>query len=112
VQNNTIPLPDSINHAVIFFSQAPDGNRKLPRQEACEEASIILANYFIKNKNITQDQMRTDILALVDRQMELFGDYLHTTVEQTMQLYLDFYGGEAYIIDNPTIKQIKEILAQ
>jgi len=36
--------------------------------------------------------MRSDILALVDRQMELFGDYLHTTVEQTKQLYEDFYG--------------------
>lgn len=105
-------LPSSINHPVTFFSQAPDGNRNLPRQEACEEASIALANYFIKGKSLNKDQMRADILALVDRQMELFGDYLHTTVEQTQQLYEDFYGWESYIIDNPTIEQIKSILAQ
>jgi len=111
-EKNNLPLPSSINHEVIFFPQAPDGNRKLPRQEACEEASIALASYFIKGKLLTKDQIRTDILSLVDRQMELFNDYLHTTVEQTKQLYLDFYGGEAYIIDNPTIEQIKEILAQ
>lgn len=106
------PLPSSINHPVIFFPQAPDGNRNLPRQEACEEASIILANYFIKWKSLTKDQMRADILSLVDRQMELFDDYIHTTVEQTKQLYLDFYGGEAYILDNPTIQEIKSVLAQ
>lgn len=91
-QNNNSPLPSSINHEVTFFPQAPDANRNLPRQEACEEASIALANYFIKGKSLNKDQMRTDILALVDRQMELFGDYLHTTVEQTKQLYEDFYG--------------------
>jgi hypothetical protein len=85
-------IPQSLNHPVTFFSQAPDGNRNLPRQEACEEASIALANYFIKGKSLTKDQMKADILALVDRQMELFGDYLHTTVEQTKQLYEDFYG--------------------
>ncbi len=106
------PLPSSINHKVGFFSQAPDGNRNLPRQEACEEASIALANYFIKGKWLDKDLMRSDILALVDRQMELFGDYLHTTIEQTKQLYEDFYGWESYIIDNPTIEQIKSILAQ
>lgn len=105
-------LPSSINHPVTFFPQAPDGNRNLPRQEACEEASITLANYFIKGKPLSKDQMRADILALVDRQMELFGDYLHTTVEQTKQLYEDFYGWGSYIIDNPTIEQIKSILAQ
>lgn len=106
------PLPTNINHPVTFFPQAPDGNWNLPRQEACEEASIALANYFIKGKSLTRDQVRADILAMVDRQMQLFGDYLHTTIEQTKQLYLDFYGGEAYIIDNPTIDDIKSALAQ
>jgi hypothetical protein len=56
--------------------------------------------------------MRADILALVDRQMQLFNDYIHTTIEQTKQLYLDFYGGQAYILDNPSIQDIKNILAQ
>ncbi len=109
---NNGDLPFSINHNVVFFSQAPDGDRNLPRQEACEEASIALASYFMKNKNLTKEQMRKDILSLVDRQMELFGDYLHTTVEQTKQLYEDFYGWNTYIIDNPTVDDIKSALAQ
>lgn len=82
------PLPASLNHTVTFFPQAPDGDRSLPRQEACEEASIALANYFVKGKSLSKEQMRADILGLVDRQMELFGDYLHTTIEQTKELYL------------------------
>jgi hypothetical protein len=106
------PLPPSINLDIPFFPQAPDGNRNLPWAEACEEASIVLANYFIKNKPLTRDQFRADLLALVDRQMALFGDYIHTTVEQTKQLYLNFYGGDSYILDNPTIHDMQAILAQ
>jgi hypothetical protein len=106
------PLPATINHPVTFFPQAPDGNWKLPWAEACEEASIALAAYFIKGKELTRDQFRSDLLALVDRQMELFNDYIHTTVAQTKELYLDFYGGDAYILDNPHIDDIKSILAQ
>lgn len=105
------PLPASINHPVTFFPQAPDGDRNLPRQEACEEASIALANYFIKGKSLSRDQIRADILAMVDRQMELFGDYIHTSIAQTKELYLDFYGGSAYIIDNPSIQDIQQALA-
>ncbi len=105
-------LPATINHNVPFFPQAPDGNRSLPWAEACEEASIALANYFIKNKPLTRDQFRADLLAMVDRQMELFKDYIHTSIAQTKQLYLDFYGGAAYILDNPSIRDMKAILAQ
>jgi len=111
-QQPAVNIPNSINHEVIFFPQAPDGNRNLPRQEACEEASIALANYFIKGKTLTRDQFRADLLAMVDRQMEMFGDYIHTSVAQTKELYLDFYGGDAYIVDNPSIEEMKSILAQ
>lgn len=61
-QAQPAPLPGSVNHSVIFFPQAPDGDRNLPRQEACEEASIALANYFAKGKSLSKDQMRADIL--------------------------------------------------
>jgi len=112
IKATNTPLPASINHPVTFFPQAPDGDRNLPRQEACEEASIALASYFAKGKSLSRDQMRADIVGLVDLQMDMFGDYIHTTIAQTKELYLAFYGGDAYIVDNPSVADIKSILAQ
>ncbi|MCG7860554.1 hypothetical protein MD537_26460, partial [Flavihumibacter sediminis] len=40
-----------------------------------------------------------------------FGDYIHTTIAQTKELYLAFYGGSAYIIDNPRVQDIQQALA-
>lgn len=106
-------LPTEMNLAVPFFAQAPDGNRSLPRKEACEEASLVLAAYYLNGKTLTKTQFKEDIFALVNLQKDLFGDYVDTDVEQTAKLFEVFYGiGTTKIIDNPTIEQMKAELVQ
>lgn len=106
-------IPTTFNLSLTFFSQAPDANWNLPRQEACEEASVILAAYYINNNNLTKDIMRRDILWLVQRQKDVFGDYIHTTAQQTKEMYDRYYGdGSSKIIENPTIDDIKKEIAQ
>lgn len=96
-------LDTSINLAVPFFAQAPDGNWDLPYQEACEEASAILVDAFFKSKNLTKDVMRDEIFRLVDWQQKRFGYYFHTTVYETATIMREFYGyKKVEIIDNPT----------
>jgi len=41
-------LPETHLLDLPFFSQAPDGNRNQPWQDACEEASIILPAFWLK----------------------------------------------------------------
>lgn len=106
-------LPEEINLAIPFFAQAPDGDWALPWKEACEEASIVLAAYFLNGKKLTLAQFKEDVFAIVKLENQLFGDYIDTTIEQTAEVFEKFYGiGTTKIIDNPTIEQIKAELVQ
>ncbi len=110
-QNNNIPASKSLD--ITFYAQAPDGNRELPWKEACEEASIILAAYYIQDKKLTKSQFTSDVIALTKMEEEMFGSYIDTTIAQTAELYNKFYGvGKTKVIDDPSIAQIKAELAQ
>lgn len=94
---------------VPFWSQAPEKNREQPRQDACEEASIIQAAHYIKWVPLSPEKMKEEILKLVDIQNTLFWDYIDTTIEQTKELYLAYYWSWDYvsILDNPTREDMK-----
>jgi hypothetical protein len=59
---NTV-VPATFNLDIPFYAQAPDGNWELPWKEACEEASIILAHYFLADRSalIVQVQGRSTL---------------------------------------------------
>lgn len=105
-------LPDSINLDVPFYSQAPDADWSLPWQEACEEASLTLAYHYFSETPLTKEQFKKDVLGLVDWQNENFGDYLHSTVEQTAEMLESYFGFKDYrILENPTADSLKAELA-
>jgi hypothetical protein len=56
---------------MIFFSQAPYGNRNQPYQDACEEASLLIGYYYLKNFNKTKAEYNIDLLAMVQLEMEM-----------------------------------------
>lgn len=105
-------LPESVQLDLTFWSQAPDGDRNQPRQDACEEASIILPAYRLTHKSLTREQFTQEILNLVALQNTMFGSYVDTTVTQTQEMYDAYYGiGTTTILDNPTSDQLREELA-
>lgn len=107
-----VTLPAQINLDVPFYPQAPEADWSMPWQEACEEASIILAYYYATDQDLTKEQFKEDIWGLVDWQVENFGDYIHSTVDQTTQMlegYFDFT--DYFILENPTIEDIQKELA-
>lgn len=83
-------FPKELNLSVPFVLQAPHQNWVLPYEEACEEASLIMAINAGK-KAMTADEQDAEIKALVDRQMELFGDYIHSSASETAMLAKSFY---------------------
>ncbi len=106
-------LPKSVNLDVTFFPQAPDGDWSLPWQETCEEASIVQAYYFIKDKPLNRDDFRQQLLELVEWQNERFGYFEDTTTEETAVMLSEFYNHHNLeIIDNPTLEDIRYHLAQ
>lgn len=105
--------PDSILHDVWFYAQAPTGNRDQPRQDACEEASIILGAYGLKQKSLSRQKFTQEIQYLVQLQNKLFGSYVDTTIAQTKELYDTYYGiWTSMILDQPSIQDLKDALTQ
>lgn len=113
VEVESLP-PDSINLAVPFTPQAPHANWDLPYQEACEEASVLMAAAFLGADVDLSSANAADaeILDIVEHQMSLLGIYLDTTAEETVQFADARYPGLDFeVVANPTVDQIKGFVA-
>lgn len=112
-QNINEKIPESLNLDVQFYSQAPFKNWDMPYQEACEEASLILAHNYITGTTMTIKEFDQAIIGMVEWQKEYFGSHKDLTIEETSQIatkYLKYPHFE--ILDNPTPKQIRTILTK
>lgn len=96
-----------LNLEMTFYSQAPNGNWDYPWQEACEEASIALVANAYLEKNWDRSAFNEELLRLVDWEMNTFGAYEHTTVEQTIQMIEENYGLETQVIVNPSFEDLE-----
>lgn len=109
---NYMELPAEVNLSVPFYSQAPNGDWGMPYQEACEEASLLLAWYYVTGAEPSKEDFEVDELAMVKWETSFFGQYEHTTIEQTAEMaskYLDYNSWE--ILENPTVEELKIELA-
>lgn len=106
-------LPETHLLDLPFFSQAPDGNRNQPWQDACEEASIILPAFWLKWVPLDAERLRSEILNLVALQQKIFWSYIDTSIAQTQQMHELYYDiWTTKILDDPSIQQLKEELAR
>lgn len=79
---------------VPFTVQAPFSEWSDPRfQDACEEASILMAMKWLEGKNISsRAEAKAEILALVDWQIKNYENYHDTSAEDTMErLFQKYY---------------------
>jgi len=105
-------LPDQINLDVTFYSQAPDADWGMPWQEACEEASLILAYYYVTDQPLSKEKFKEEVWGLVDWQNENFGGYIHTSTAQNVEILKEYFGYEDFeIVDDPTVEDMKKALA-
>lgn len=94
-----------------FQSQAPFGDWTQPWQDACEEASIIVAEFGLKQKPLSKEKMRDEIQRLVDYQNTNFGTYRSTNLKNTAKVAREVYGMETEMLNDPTIQDLKAKLA-
>ena len=86
-------LPPAVTIAAPFYPQAPDGKWVLPRAEACSEANLVLAAYYLKNKSLSKEQFKKDIIELTKIQQKAFGTYIEIPLQDLKALYDTFYVG-------------------
>jgi hypothetical protein len=104
-------LPESINIPVPFFSQAPLGDWNDPWQEACEEASVLLAANYFYIHNWDAGQFGEQILGLIEWEKQNLGVYVDTNMEQTAKILNEYLKLRAIVYSNPDLYQVKRILA-
>jgi len=115
LQNDAVvapSLPNEYNLAVPFQPQAPKANWGLPYQEACEEASLIMADAFFNGRGLTADSMDISINKLVDWQKKRFGYYEDTTAEEAAIIAKEYFYLNAAVDYDVTVENIKGYIAQ
>ena len=109
---NKESIPTEYNLAVPFAPQAPFANWDLPYQEACEEASLIMAGYFFADKNLDNIKMDAEILKLVEWEKNKFGYYQDTNAKEVAQIAKEYFGLKAELDYDTTVSNIKNHLAK
>jgi VanZ family protein len=87
-------LPEKILQEVPFTSQAPYALWDDIHEEACEEASIIMVNYFLEKKSLNKEIAEEEIQKLKDFQLEKYGTYKDSNMKRLVEIAEKFYGLE------------------
>lgn len=106
-------LPETVNLAVPFLSQAPKQNWEMPYQEACEEASMIMVDAYLRGrtKAYVPEEGDDAILKLVayEESQGLKPDLTAAEVEDVITGY--FTQRRVEQVSNPTVDDMKRFLA-
>lgn len=107
-------LPPSVYIYTPYYSQAPDNNRKLPWSMLCSEANLVLAAYAVQDKELSKQQFKEEMLAMIPIQEKSFGTYFSIPMRDLKGLYDTMYpqAGNARILENPSIDDMKSELAK
>lgn len=85
-------LPEKIFIKTPFASQAPFSVWDERHEEACEEAAIIILKYYLDKKDLTKEIAEKEIQKMINFEIQNYGDYKDSNVEQIVKLAKDFYG--------------------
>lgn len=112
-QDGNNAISNGVKIEVPFTSQAPYGVWDSIHEEACEEASIIMANVWAKDiSSLSREYAEVEIQKLVKWQNDNFGYFESTTAKQTAEMAEKFYGLNYRLIENPTIEDLKNELRE
>jgi hypothetical protein len=107
-------LPPAVQIYAPYYSQAPDGNWKLPWSMLCSEANLVLAAYAVTGKPLSKEQFKKDMLAMIPVQEKAFGTYFSIPMRDLKSVYDTMYpdAGRSRILENPSIEDMKQQLAK
>lgn len=111
-KKETAAVPVVKNLDVPFTPQAPDGNWSEPWQNACEETSIIMATNFYKDKSLTREKAKEQILQIFAVKNKEFGTSKDESMERIAEVVnAAQLGWKAEVSANPELNAIKKEIA-
>ena len=106
-------IPSKIFISVPFTSQAPFGKWDEYHEEACEEASLAMLEYYLTGQKLTPEIAEKEIQNLIKFQIKNYGDYKDTNVKETIKLAQDFYGiKNLKVIYDFSVEDLKKYLTK
>ena len=103
-------LPASFDTKVSFASQAPLGDWGMPYQEACEEASMIMAVKYFKKESLDANIMNDEILKVVKWETDN-GYPIDLTSAQVVEVLDKYFGVKSHLDTTVTTDEVKKELA-
>jgi len=107
MQKLSKPLAPELNLAVPFQPQAPFGNWSESYQDACEEASMIMVDHYLRGVGLTKQQMKDEIDQRLAWETQKWGYEKNLAVEKVQAVIQAFYPYRTLIVKNPTVDEIK-----
>jgi len=108
--NQNSETPNFLDYPVLFASQAPYGVWDPFHQEACEEASMIMADVYFNKKPLSSHLMEQAILDLVKWEEE--NNYqVDVSAEETVEILKEYFNLSAELTTEVTVEKIKKELA-
>ena len=104
-------IPKEINLDVPFTSQAPEYNWDQPWQDACEEAAVLMLDAFYKTYDLSPIFAKDEMQKMIDWETEKGWGY-SISVEKVNKLVKQFAGKNFDVVENPTVDQIKQSVAE
>ncbi|MDD2766198.1 MAG: C39 family peptidase [Candidatus Moranbacteria bacterium] len=98
---------------VPFTTQAPFGEWDDPVfQNGCEEAALVMAEYWLTGKPLTKEIAKKEIIALSKFQKKTIGQSIDTSTEDTEKLLREYYSVTTSTVQtNITLLDIREALS-
>lgn len=103
----------SLIAGVPFTVQAPFGEWADPVfQNGCEEASLVMAAYWLSGKPLTKEIAKREIAALAGFEDAWLGHSIDTSAEDTLKLFQEYYDITVGAVENDiTLMDIRDTLA-
>jgi hypothetical protein len=99
-------IPTKYELAVAFAQQAPFGNWDAAHEEACEEASMVMADKYFRHQSLTETIMEEELQKILKWQTDN-GYQLDLTAAETVKNLNDYFGLSAHLSREVTVDRIK-----
>ncbi|MBI4232231.1 S-layer homology domain-containing protein [Candidatus Peregrinibacteria bacterium] len=106
-------IPDTMQLAVPFTPQAPDGHWTAPYDEACEESSMVMVEYFIRSNSLDTQSADKEIVSLTGFVAQM-GYGVDISAADMANIIENYYNrrSKVYSGQEVSIPNIKALLAQ
>ena len=103
-------LPAEFDIEMSFTSQAPEKNWDQPWQDFCEEAAILMMDAYYKKYNLSPLFSKDELLRVWEwEQNRNFGKSIE--IKKIQEILSGYFELKSKIIENPTVEQIKNFIA-